>query len=122
MSKTILKSNELFEKIKKHPQWRVVEGLPEDKDKCHPLAFDYNETGLRFHWDGATTQYHKKATCAEILDAVGVDIDEEGFKDDVLVAGFDSNWDEARKCYKVTLDDDAKWIKIFTIEESAVKA
>ena len=76
-----------------------------------PLAFDFSEDGLRFHWDLTATQYHKHAMADEIIDAVG-DIDLEEFCAPVLIAEYDLDFNRAIKCRKIAFDTDAKWIKL----------
>ena len=111
----ILTSDKLYEEIIKRPDWRVVQGIPRDNDRMTPLAFDFAEDGLRFHWDATSTQFHKHGMCDEIIDLLG-NIELDNFCAPVLIAEFDCDFDHAIKCRKMSFDVEAKWIKLMPAE------
>ena len=109
--KTPLKSIELYEVIRKFPEYRVV-GDTGDSETCTPFQFSYHKDSLGFFVDLTATQFHKHALCDDIMDLVG-DVGEGSLEGDILVKDTENDpWSAASSCYKITRDDSAKWIRL----------
>ena len=110
--RTPLRSIELYDAIKRFPDYRVV-GDTGDPETCTPLQFSYHADSLGFFPDYTATQFHKHALCEEILDLVG-DIEGEGVLGGPILCkeAEGDPWSSAAECYRITRDDTVKWLKL----------
>lgn len=118
-----ISAGRLYDTIRRHPDYRVVEAIPGNKGACHPLKYIWNADHLFFQYDGASRPMHHEAECEEILDLNGLEpLSGERAEDDVYILqdldheGWE--WSDAVvRVRKTALDTSAKWIKLFSVEK-----